>query len=428
MVNYMNIYMIGIKGAGMSALANILLDDGYLVRGLDKDTYIHSEDKLLNRGVIIDQIDSEEYLNSDIIIIGHSFKNEKLIKKLDDNMKPYFEYHEFLSYYLNQEKTISIAGSHGKTTLTKMLAQGGANSSYLIGDGSGKKVDKEDFFFLESCEYQEHFLIYNPKEIIITNIDYDHVDYFKDEINYIEAFNKFCKKAEKVYCLFSDSRKIECNNLITYGLEEEANYSIKEEKISNQSSLYKVLFNGKVIFSFNFNPKPYHFLELLLSVIAFYHQHNYDLNIVINKLSDFNFPYQRFNVELYKNFNLICDYSHHPSQIKYNLELLNFYYTNYPKVAIFRPDRTSRLIYFKDQFIEELNKFDYAFVLPLSNTEDKQNHSSNELESGKIIAINSVEDIKFHIPNINKCCFSFMSSKNLKEDVEKLKSILDCIN
>jgi UDP-N-acetylmuramate--alanine ligase len=177
----MEIYMIGIKGAGMSALAIILLDDQYLVRGSDKKDYIHSQDELIKRKVIIDSLQQEEYLNSDIIIIGHSFYTDELVQKLNLNKKVYFEYHEFLSLYLDQSKTISICGSHGKTTLTKLLAKGSLNASYLIGDGEGSKKESDDFFFLESCEYKNHFLLYNPKEIIITNIDYDHVDFFKDE-------------------------------------------------------------------------------------------------------------------------------------------------------------------------------------------------------------------------------------------------------
>ena len=149
---------------------------------------------------------------------------------------------------------------------------------------------------------------------------------------------------------------------------------------------------------------------------------------MLSKLKDFNYPYQRFNVEEYRNHYLISDYSHHPSQIKYNLEQLQFYYKNHKKIAIFRPDRTSRLIYFKDRFINELNKYDYAFVLPLNNTESTLNHSAKELENDKIISINKIEDLFLFLPKNGKYCFSLMSSKNLKEEIHSLKEILDDFN
>ena len=95
----------------MASLAHILLDEGYEVRGSDTIKYINAQKALLERKVIIDSLSSEEYLNADIIIIGHFFFNKELINKLDKYSKIYFEYHDFLSNYLDQSKLISICGS-----------------------------------------------------------------------------------------------------------------------------------------------------------------------------------------------------------------------------------------------------------------------------------------------------------------------------
>ena len=415
----MEIYMIGIKGAGMSALANILLDDQYLVRGSDKKDYIHSQDELIKRKVIIDSLQQEEYLNSDIIIIGHSFYTDELVQKLNRNKKVYFEYHEFLSLYLDQSKTISICGSHGKTTLTKLLAKGSLNASYLIGDGEGSKKESDDFFFLESCEYKNHFLLYNHKEIIITNIDYDHVDFFKDENDYVNSFKQFANKGEKVYCLYQSSLFLDRkDNLITYGLTPKADYFLQEKK-----DIYVAYHKNKELINFHMERKPNHFLEKIIALIAFYNEHNYDLNIVLNKIQDFEFPYQRFNVEEYNGSFIISDYCHHPSQIEFNYEQLCFYYENYIKIAIFRPDRASRIVAFKERFIEELKKYDYAFVLPLSKTENSS-LSSKELEEKHVKVIDNVDEILEIISPNKQYCFSFMSSKNLTDDISFFKELL----
>lgn len=419
--------MIGIKGAGMSALANVLLDDGYVIRGSDYKKYIHSQDQLISRNVIIDDINTKEYLKSDIVIIGHSFINENLKMELENHNIPYFEYHDFLSYYLDSNKLISICGSHGKTTITKLISTLFEGNSYLIGDGSGKKVDKDQFFFLESCEYQDHFLKYNPKEIIITNIDYDHVDYFKSEEQYIKTFEKFASKANKIFINYHDSHKINHNHKITFGLDKNADYYLA---YTENEGKYNVSFYKKkeLLLEFKMQVEGNHFLELLCVSLAFYNEHNYDLNMVIKNLNTFTFPYQRFNEIKVKNSIIIKDYCHHPSQIEYNYELCALKYKDKFKVAIFRPDRTSRLVFFKQKFKDSLALFDLAFVLDLSPTEDIASHSSLELENDKkIIYLKDLKQIVEYLPENKNYSFSIMSSKDETVEENILKEIINSI-
>ncbi len=407
----------------MSALANILLDDGYQIRGCDTSNFINAEVNLKNRNVIIDPLEKQEFLQSDLIIIGHSFYNEALIDLLNQNKKAYFEYNEFLDLYLDSSKLICISGSHGKTTLVKMLSSSFPSCSYLCGEGYGKKRENNNFFFLEACEYKKHFLKYHPKEIFINNIDYDHVDYFKDEAEYINSFNEFASLSNKVYCLYQYKNFINHSNLITYGLDKNADYHI--EIISeNSKCLVCFYYKNDLIHQFIIDKKPNHYLELLCGDLAFYHQHNYDLDVIIKNLKDFALPFQRFNFETYQDQVIVKDYCHHPTQINYNLEQCNLYFENYKKVAIFRPDRTSRLIYFKDKFISELEQYDYAFVLPLSHTEELNGHSSKELETNKIFFIENIKDISKYLSFKDKFVFSFMSSKDLSDDISCIKQIL----
>lgn len=407
----------------MAALANILLDDNYQVRGSDVNNFINTEISLKLRKVTIDPLDSNYYLDADIIIIGHSFCKEKLINKLNEKGKVFFEYNEFLDLYIDHDKLVSIAGSHGKTTLVKMLSSSFPHCSYLCGEGLGKKLDQDLFFFLESCEYQNHFLKYHPKEIIITNIDYDHVDFFKSENEYIDSFQKYTEKAEKVYILYSEANKINHYNLITYGLDSQSDYYLNYVEKENLY-LVKLYHHNDMLLDFEIEKKPNHYLELLCATMAFYNEHNFDLKTIIKNLEHFSLPFQRFNVNQIKNHYLIIDYCHHPSQIKYNFEQCKFYYKSHRKIAIFKPDRTSRLVYFKDQFIKELEKYDQVFILPLSNTEPSSGHTSKELETDKIKVIEEIDEI---IPTLEKnvdYVFSFMSSKDLSKEVKKIHDYL----
>ena len=407
----------------MAALANILLDDNYEVRGSDVDHFVNTEISLKLRKVIIDPLESDKYLDADIIIIGHSFFKEELINKLNEKGKVFFEYNEFLDLYIDHDKLISIAGSHGKTTLVKMLSTSFSHCSYLCGEGLGKKLDQDLFFFLESCEYQNHFLKYHPKEVIITNIDYDHVDFFKSEKEYLESFQKFAKKAEKVYILYSESNKIIHHNLITYGLDSHSDYYFDYIEKDNRY-LVKLFHHDEEILIFEMDKKPNHYLELLCATMAFYNEHNFDLKTIIKNLEHFSLPFQRFNVSQVNSHYIITDYCHHPSQIRYNFEQCKFYYNDYRKIVIFKPDRTSRLVYFKNQFIEELEKYDQVFILPLSNTEPSGGHTSKELETDKIKVIKSIDEIIPTLESNVNYVFSFMSSKDLSNEVKKIHNFL----
>ena len=183
--------MVGIKGSGMSSLAQILDDDHYNIVGSDVDKYIFTEESLLKRNIKIESLNSQNYKNADLLIVGHDFMDNYFLNILRKNNIPFLEYNEFLNFYINKSRLVSICGSHGKTTLSKMITLIDDKYSYLVGDGEGKKSKNEEFFILESCEYKNHFLKYNPFFLIITNIDYDHIDYFKNEEEYINSFKKF---------------------------------------------------------------------------------------------------------------------------------------------------------------------------------------------------------------------------------------------
>lgn len=422
----MKFYLIGIKGSGMSSLANVLLDDGYEIRGLDKEIYIHTEEKLLKRNVIIDDIKSKEYLNSDIIIIGHNFYNKELIDELNLKEKIFFEYHEFLSLYLNSKKLVSICGSHGKTTLVKMLSNSNDYFSFLNGEGEGRKIKNELFFILESCEYKNHFLIYHPNQIIITNIDYDHVDFFKSKEDYINSFKLFIKNCKKVYCKKEEYELLEKkDNLITCGLEPCCSYYLYHEPFNQDLIDIKIFHNGNLLDEFRVKNNTDEFLEKICFVYAFYNENNLSIDSLNKKLNDFKNPYQRFNEVYNLNHIIVKDYAHHPSQVIYNFKQCDLFYKNYIKVAIFKLDRVSRLIKFKYEYQKALSKFDLAFVLPLSNVEDNQKHSSKELINEKIRYIDNIDKISNYLNFNKKYIFSFMSSKDLSNEVNKLINIIN---
>ena len=178
-------YFIGIKGTGMSALAVILKQLGNTVMGSDIDKHFFTEEELIKNNIPFYTYNEDNIKENYTIIKGASIKedNAELIKAKELKLKIY-EYNEMVGELTKDFKTICIAGCHGKTTTTNMMSLAFRNQgiNYLIGDGTGYADRDNAFFALESCEYQRHFLAYHPYYAVITNIDLDHVDYFKEKM------------------------------------------------------------------------------------------------------------------------------------------------------------------------------------------------------------------------------------------------------
>ncbi|MDD6301899.1 MAG: Mur ligase domain-containing protein [Bacillales bacterium] len=413
----MQFYFIGIKGSGMASLASIIQDDGFEVTGSDIEKELLTDNILKKRNIHIHSLDDESYLNSDVIIIGHNFYKEKLLEKLDLYDKLYFEYNEFIGFYLNFKKTISICGSHGKTTLVNILSTIDTNSSFLRGDGEGFRNKNESLFYLESCEYKEHFLKYKPKEIIITNIDYDHTDYYKCEMDYINAFQKFVKNSSKIYIPYQDKDKIVHNNKITYGMKKEAIYRMRILRKTKSFIYFEVYYKDVKLGRLKCLNYGNNYALLVLASIACYYENYHNLNNVEENLLRYLPSHQRFEEYKIKGINIVLDYAHHYAQINNNLDILKIRYPLKKRVAIFRPDRISRLISFKNEYINVLSKFDEAYVLPLPNNKENEGNDANMICFNNIKYINDISNIKFEKNKV----YSFMSSKPFFNELSKIK-------
>lgn len=412
MVIFLKFYLIGIKGAGMASLANILLDDGYEVVGSDVNNYIFTEERLKKRKVKIFSLDNKEYLDNCFIIVGHNFMDEYLIKDFQKKHLPFLEYNKFLSFYLKKDNLVCCSGSHGKTTLVGLLACGSDKSSFLRGDGYGKKQINEDFFFLEACEYQEHFLVYKPYFSFICNIDYDHVDYYKSESDYILAFNKFASYSSIGLIDYDSFYKINNPYFFTYGIDDRADFYAEDFSFDENGIKGKLYFQTEFITDFKFNNMyGLPLIKDVVGVLAFYFLHHYDLDKVKNNLQNYQMAQKRFNINKINKQIYIDDYAHHPSQMKVNLENVKVLFPFYKYVAIYKPDRISRLEYFYKDIKDILSKFDLAFICDFNDKTNKD--LLNKFNSEKIIYLENINNIKNYLNKDYKYVFSLMSSKDL---------------
>ncbi len=201
-----NVYIVGIKGAGVSALAQILKSKGYRISGSDTHEKFFTDALLKKAKIKFHEGFSIKNLpkNIDWAISSNAYLSEGAnnpeVLELKKRGIPLLSYPEALSHFFNKSYGIAVSGTHGKTTVTAILAfilkHAGLKPNALVGSEianlkSNALVGKSDFFVLEADEYREQFLQYYPNIILILNTDWDHSDYFKSHAEYLAAFDKF---------------------------------------------------------------------------------------------------------------------------------------------------------------------------------------------------------------------------------------------
>jgi len=428
-------YFIGIKGAGMSALAVILKKLGHNVSGSDVDKHFFTEEELLNNNIPFYPYNESNIKENYIIIKGASIKddNVELIKAKELNLQ-ILEYNEMVAELTKKFKTICIAGCHGKTTTTNMfsLALKNQGIAYLIGDGTGdaKKIDK--YFALESCEYKRHFLLYQPYYAVITNIDLDHVDYFKDINDVIDAYTSYANNAKKCVIAYGDdpyTRKMKLTKkVIYYGLEE--NNDVRATNIKYTSS--GISFDVESYGHFDLPLYGKHQLLDVLAVIAVCIEEEIPQEEVNNNLKIFKGAKRRFTEKIIGNNIIIDDYAHHPNEVKATIESINQKYPNKKIVIIFQPHTFTRTKEFYKDLINEFKKVDASYVLDIHPARELQTDYPNITSNLIIDALDNCYHINIDeahkLKNYNNTVFAFMSPNDiskLENDLEiKLKNII----
>lgn len=401
----------------MAALAGILVDDGHEVRGNDIDHIVFTSDILKKRNITIDVLleDSDIPSDTDFVIVGHSFINHPIIDKIKSKNIPYKEYNHFIHDYFSSLYQVAICGTHGKTStvgyfhhaISKILG-----CSMLRGDGVGIGGFANNMIVYEACEYYEHFLTYYPNTIIITNIDYDHVDYFKTKRQYNSAFNKFCKHANKVIVNYDYRNKIHHHNLLTYGVSENADYYFKNLDLTHGIKAY-VYYKKEKIYHLDVAIFGLYNALHLLSVIAFLHSSNLDIEKAFKNFNDIFCINRRMQHKIIARDVFIDDYAHHPSEILASLEIAREMYPSHRVVGIFKPDRYSRLVKFQREFKKVLLNFDKAYILPIYEAVEANTKLLNA--DTRISYVDTLSELKSEEKEESNTVYLFMSSKNIDD-------------
>jgi len=366
-------HFIGIKGSGMSALAQLLHDLGNQVQGEDMTGYLFTQSALEAKNITIYPFGEAPLNNIDMVIMSNAFNEENsTVLRCKQLGIPYIRYHQFVGSWMKQYKSVAVTGSHGKTTTTGLLTHALKEQiplCSLVGDGSGQGDTNASLFVFESCEYRRHFLAYQPNIVVITNIDFDHPDYFKNLEDVISAFNEMADNTKDCLVICGDDSHIQQltiqSAVLRYGFEEYNDLVANNVLTTCDGVQFDVKYQGIELGRTTIPLFGNHNILNALAVIGVSLSLDLEIPGIIKRLETFQGVKRRFTERSWGTNIIIDDYAHHPTEVKATLEAANSKYTTQRIIAIFQPHTYSRLTALLNDFANALNLADEIYLCPI---------------------------------------------------------------
>lgn len=411
----MKYYCIGIKGSGMSTLAQILSDLGNNVSGYDDHKeFKYTEQGLVDRNIKI-YYDNDHDIDKDTIVTySVAFKWDhpemKRVKELGLTIK---SYHEVMGDLTKMFETTSICGTHGKTTTALLLSDVFKNTlgcNYFVGTGDGYASKENKHFIVESDEFNRHFLAYHPTNVLLTNIELDHTEIYKDIDDLVETFNTFVNKATRLIVMCGDDKNIRRLNITSnaevlyYGFHDNNDIVAKNVILNDNGSSFDVYIKGEYYGHFDLPLFGKHMILNALGSIGILKSYDIDIKTIHKYLSEFKGAKRRFKIKEFGSVIEIDDYAHHPTEIKVTIESARQKYPDKEIVAVFLPNTYSRTKDLMNDFIDVLKLADKSYVFEIEcdreRAEDFPGVTSktivDNVEDSELIDKNTIDKLLKH--------------------------------
>ena len=384
------IHFVGIGGIGMSGLALVMKRMGFRVQGSDINLNKNIERLKQDKIKIYIGHNKKNISQATIIVISSAVKKNNIeFVSAKKRKLPIYKRGDMLGHITSLTKNIVVVGSHGKTTTTSLVASILSSSNLdptiinggiLKSSNNSARLGKSNWSIVELDESDGSFLKVQPTYSIITNIDREHMDYYKSMNKLLDLFGEYTDRVPsfgKSFICIDDKnnlkliKSLKVKNFHTYGFNKKSNFYINNIVQSRDYSLFNLNINlpGKKIFSIKKIKIPLiglHNIRNATASIAV----SISLGITIDKiktgLKHFKGVQRRFNkIFEYKGVSFFDDYAHHPTEIKEVLNGVKKAYSSVKIVCIFQPHRVSRLNDLKSEFIKCFKKADEVILCPI---------------------------------------------------------------
>ena len=426
-LNKIKIHFVGIGGIGMSGIAELMFDLGYTVQGSDISTNANIK-RLKKRGIkIFNSHHKNNIHNMSATVFSSAIKknNPELLESKRLYI-PLISRADMLAELMKLKKSIAIAGSHGKTTTTSLVGSIFDNANYdptIVNGGiinsysKNNRYGRSNWMIVEADESDGSFLKL-PHEInIITNVDIEHLDYYKSKQNLLLAFEKFITNLPFYGCSIICTenvnsrkiyRKINTRRMISYSKNQNSDVKIvkinKDKKGNNFSLYFKkgVIKNIKGRYDFNTNLMGDHNIYNSTAAVIAALLAEIPIQSIKKSLKVFQGVKRRFSfIGKINKASIYDDYAHHPSEIKASYDIAK-QISDKKIIIVFQPHRYSRTKILQNEFLKILSKIDILYILDI--------YSAGEKSISNINSQNLVKKIKIN----NKNTFYIKNPKNLK--------------
>lgn len=382
---YERAYFVGIGGIGMSALARYFMATGKAVMGYDKVASALTQ-SLIEEGILVHFEDSINEIpekfkdpNKTLIVYTPAIKELAILDFFENNKFSIKKRAEVLGDLTRSFKGLCIAGTHGKTTTSSLLAHllnglstgctaflGGIannfNSNLVISQSSKYAV-------IEADEFDRSFLHLAPFAAIVTATDPDHLDVYGNKEAFVEGFRQFTMRVDpKGFCIQKFGLQLQSlASVLTYELNNtKADYTLVNLRFEDGFQVGDLICKSENYPAIAFGLPGLHNAENALACIALLHQLGYTIDALRPGLKSFEGVRRRFDYHLRTNELIyIDDYAHHPVEIEALLNSVKLLYPSLPIIGIFQPHLYSRTKDFASEFAQSLNKLDQLYLLPI---------------------------------------------------------------
>jgi UDP-N-acetylmuramate--alanine ligase len=376
------VHFVGIGGIGMSGIAEVLLNSGYVVSGSDlHDSEATQRLRKLGAQIFVGHQEENLTANPSVVVISTAVKysNPEVLEARRRQI-PVIPRAEMLAELMRMKYGVAVAGSHGKTTTTSMtaavLSAAGLDPTIVIGGrvhmlGTNAKMGQGEFLVAEADESDGSFLLLTPTIAIVTNIDREHMDFHQTMERLNESFLTFINKVPfyglAVLCIDNPNVRAALPKVrkryATYGLSSDADFSAQDLRMNAGGVGFNVLHRGKALGSLKLQLPGRHSATNALAAVAVAHELEIPFSRTADALASFNGIHRRFEIKgEARNILVIDDYGHHPVEVRATIGAIRDSWKR-PLTVIFQPHRYSRT---QDLFDEFLNAFEGADRLILT--------------------------------------------------------------
>ncbi len=400
---YQNIHFIGIGGIGISALARILAKEGHSVSGSDQHQSNNS-DLLASEGIDVKLGHAPDNIpeKCDLVIYTTAVRPDNIeYLEAQKRLLKIMSYPQAVGELTRNYQTVCVCGTHGKTTTTGLLGhvfmQNNLDPTVIVGSlvkefgNKNELLGNSNFLLLESCEYQEAFLNYSPQTIILNNIDPEHLDYFGNAENYLNAFRKFIAKLPDSGLLIANgddsnirillSEKPHHFKVVTYGRNADNDFRLDGKTI---------IAPDQSCHSLKLSIPGQHNLLNATGAFALCSSLKLDSNSVISSINSFQGTARRFEIKgKVGETTIVDDYGHAPAEIRATLQSAREYFGQEAKIlVIFQPHQYSRTAFFLQDFAISFNDADKVFIPNIYRSRDTDEEVSRINVDMLVAAIN----------------------------------------